>query len=426
MKNRLTIISLLFITGLFAQSGHLMQGVGAVNMSMGGASTAQPIDISGALKWNPAAISVFEGSTISLNVGLFMANPELSSTVPTPNGLMSGTSTDVKSNSIMPSLGFVYGKKDSKHSFGAFAFGVSGFGVDFPESTSNPINMPQSMGGFGNLTSNYMMLQTGLSYAYKLSKSVSIGVSPNFNIATLELKPNPTASPTIAGYPTTNNAMATGFGGQIGIFYQNEEGFKLGASYKTEQQFSNFEFENTYLDNSTSENSFKMNFPAVYSLGVGYSNSKVDLAFDFRQVEYSKTEGFQDYGWSATSAVKGFGWKDMQILSLGAQYKGIKKLPLRVGYTYNTNPIKPELAFFSTSATAVIQNAYQFGFGYEFSEKLTLNAVYHNAISDGSTEGPIYNPMLAGQNDSLGTVPNSKVSYKMDTSMLMLGISYKI
>lgn len=426
MKNRLTIISIFFITNLFAQSGHLMQGVGAVNMSMGGASTAQPIDISGALKWNPAAISVFEGRTISLNVGLLMANPEISSTVPAPNGPMSGTSTDVKSNSIMPSLGFVYGKKDSKHIFGAFAFGVSGFGVDFPESTTNPINMPQSMGGFGNLTSNYVMLQTGLSYAYKLSKSVSIGVSPNFNIATLELKPNPTANPTMAGYPTTNNAMATGFGGQIGIFYQNEEGFKLGASYKTEQQFSNFEFENTYLDNSRSENSFKMNFPAVYSLGVGYSNSKFDLAFDLRQVEYSKTEGFEEYGWSATGGVKGFGWKDMQVLSLGAQYKGIKKLPIRVGYTYNTNPIKPELAFFSASATAVIQNACQFGFGYEFSKKLTLNAVYHNATSDGSTEGPIYNPMLAGQTNPLGTVPNSKVSYKMDTSMLMLGISYKI
>lgn len=426
MKNRLTIILIFFITNFFAQSGHLMQGVGAVNMSMGGASTAQPIDISGALKWNPAAISAFEGSTISLNIGLFMANPELSSTVPTPNGPMSGKSTDVKSNSILPSLGFVYGRKDSKHIFGAFAFGVSGFGVDFPESTTNPINMPQSMGGFGNLTSNYMMLQTGLSYAYKISKSLSIGVSPNFNIATLELKPNPTANPTMAGYPTTNNALATGFGGQIGVFYQNEEGFKLGASYKSKQQFSNFEFENTYLDNSSSKNSFKMSFPAVYSLGVGYSNSKVDLAFDFRHVEYSKTEGFEDYGWSATGAVKGFGWKDMQVLSLGAQYKGIKKLPLRVGYTYNTNPIKPELAFFSNSATAVIQNACQFGFGYEFSEKLTLNAVYHNAKSDGSTEGPIYNPMLAGQNDSLGTVPNSKVSYKMDTSMLMLGISYKI
>jgi long-chain fatty acid transport protein len=86
-----------------------------------------------ALKWNPAAISVFEGRTISLSAGLFMANRKFLQPVPTPNGPMSGTSTDVKKSSIMPSLGFVYGKKDSKHTFGAFAFG-GGFGVDFPKA----------------------------------------------------------------------------------------------------------------------------------------------------------------------------------------------------------------------------------------------------------------------------------------------------
>ena len=33
---------------VYGQAGHVMQGVGAVNMSMGGAATAQPLDISGA------------------------------------------------------------------------------------------------------------------------------------------------------------------------------------------------------------------------------------------------------------------------------------------------------------------------------------------------------------------------------------------
>jgi long-chain fatty acid transport protein len=61
-------------------------------MSMGGLQRHNLL-ISRALKWNPAAISVFEGRTISLSAGLFMANPEISSTVPTPNGPMSGNST---------------------------------------------------------------------------------------------------------------------------------------------------------------------------------------------------------------------------------------------------------------------------------------------------------------------------------------------
>ena len=51
-------LSLLSLTG-FSQVGHVMQGVGAFNMSMGGAATGQALDISGALQWNPASISAF-------------------------------------------------------------------------------------------------------------------------------------------------------------------------------------------------------------------------------------------------------------------------------------------------------------------------------------------------------------------------------
>ena len=67
---------------MYAQSGHIMQGVGAVNMSMGGASTAQPLDISGTMQWNPAALSVFDTKEIKLDVGLFFSSPELSSSLP--------------------------------------------------------------------------------------------------------------------------------------------------------------------------------------------------------------------------------------------------------------------------------------------------------------------------------------------------------
>ena len=56
-KLSIQICLLLFSSYAIAQAGHIMQGVGAVNMSMGGASTAQPLDISGALQWNPASIS---------------------------------------------------------------------------------------------------------------------------------------------------------------------------------------------------------------------------------------------------------------------------------------------------------------------------------------------------------------------------------
>ena len=155
MKTKfLKLLVFLFSTAIYSQAGHIMQGVGSINMSMGGASTAQPLDISGALHWNPATISTFNENTFKFDIGMFFSSPELNSTVPEfdamgqPTGnFFSGTTKDDRGVSPMPALAMVWGNENSKHTFGASAFGISGFGVTFPENMSNPINMPQSMGG---------------------------------------------------------------------------------------------------------------------------------------------------------------------------------------------------------------------------------------------------------------------------------------
>jgi long-chain fatty acid transport protein len=438
----LQLIIFSFSAVMYSQAGHIMQGVGAVNMSMGGASTGQPLDISGAMQWNPAALSVFDSKIIKLDVGAFFSSPELSGSLPA--GMLgpgapgvSGTTKDDRGTSPMPALSMVWGKEGSKHTFGASAFGISGFGVTFPEEAnnplsptfnpmenSNPLNYPQAARGFGLIESDYMLLQVGLAWAYELSDKFSIGVQPNINYAALELAPNPTANPTAVGYPTTDKASALGFGAQFGVFYDSGFGLKLGASYKTAQKFSEFEFTNTYLDNSTAKNKFQMDYPAILSLGLGYSTNNVDLALDFRRVDYENTDGFSETGWTPTASVAGFGWENISILSAGLQYKGIKKLPLRFGYTYSSNPIPDEVTFFNIPATAVIKNAYQFGLSYVVSDSWKLDAVYHYGDSNGSKEGSVLSPDMISPSNPLGAIPGSSVSYQMRTSMVQLGISY--
>lgn len=431
-KLQFTSFLLLLSTFAFGQVGHVMQGVGSVNMSMGGAATAQPIDISGALQWNPAAISKFDETSMRFDLGLFFSSPELYSSVPEfdangqPTGnYYSGTTKDDRGVSPMPALAMVWGNENSKHTFGASLFGISGFGVTFPESTTNPINMPQSMGGFGRIESDYMLLQGGFTYAYEITEKLSFGLSPTINYASLKLLPNPTANPTSAGYPGTDRASAIGFGGQVGLFYGGNEGFKAGISYKTIQHFSDFKFENTYLDGSTSTNKFNMDYPAIFSVGLGYSAGDFDLALDYRLVDYENTDGFSDTGWTETASVRGFGWDNMNVISAGLQYKGIVKLPIRIGYTYSSVPIGNEVAFFNIPATAIIKNAFQVGVGYEVSENFTLDAVYHHGGSSEETAGPLCSPMMAENFPPYGAIPGSKVSYEMTTDLLMVGFSYK-
>ncbi|WP_282123884.1 OmpP1/FadL family transporter [Algibacter mikhailovii] len=438
--NLFNYVLLLFSTFAFSQAGHIMQGVGAINMSMGGAATAQPLDISGALQWNPASISSFDYQTIKLDVGLFSSSPELSSSF----GPLSGTTMDDRGTSIMPNIAYVWAKEGSKHTFGASAFGISGFGVTFPEDSnypqdilgnpnpnynpnqsSNPINFPQNAGGFGHIESDYMLLQVSLSYAYEITDKFSIGVQPNINYAALQLMPNPTANPSMtAGYPATNKASAIGYGAQFGLFYDSGFGLKLGASYKTTQKFQEFEFDNTYLDNSMATSKFQMDYPAILSFGLGYSVSDVDLALDFRRVDYENTDGFSKTGWTQTGSVSGFGWQNISILSAGLQYKGISKLPLRIGYTYSSNPIPEEVTFFNVPATAVIKNAFQFGLSYEVNSNWKIDGVYHYGDSGDATKGQMLSPFAVSPSNPLGKIAGSSISYDMTTSMIMLGVSY--
>jgi long-chain fatty acid transport protein len=216
-----------------------------------------------------------------------------------------------------------------------------------------------------------------------------------------------------------------GVGAQAGLFFKSKQGFKFGLSYKTEQSFNEFEFNNKYMDGSEAlDVKFKMNYPAIFSVGIGYSQKMFDFALDYRMVNYEKADGFAAKGWTSTASVAGFGWKDISIVSAGIQYKGINKFPIRAGYTFSSNPISSELAMFSVPATAVIKNAFQFGFGYEFNGKFTLNAVYHHGTSSGSTSGPLLSPMLITHSNPYGAIPGSNISYKMTTDMVMLGINY--
>ncbi len=141
-----------------------------------------------------------------------------------------------------------------------------------------------------------------------------------------------------------------------------------------------------------------------------YSAGQIDVALDFRRVMYEDTEGFEGRGWAfgdngfPTGAVKGFGWKNMSIISAGFQYKGISKLPLRLGYTYSSNPIDEDLAFFSTPATAIIKHAYQFGLSYEINDTWRLDSVYHYGTSGDATEGQILNPGQITPSNPLGAI----------------------
>lgn len=116
----------------------------------------------------------------------------------------------------------------------------------------------------------------------------------------------------------------------------------------------------------------------------------------------------------------------MTIFSAGLQYKILENLPVRIGYTSNTNPIKDELAFYSVSAPAVVTQAAQIGLGYTIG-KLDINAVYHKGFRGDGNKGTLLNPQMYNPNTNpTGVMSGSTISYDMETSMIQVTLSYKL
>lgn len=439
MKNLLNAIFVLAAFALQAQTGHVLQGAGAVNFSMGGAATAMPADVLGALQWNPASITAFDRSAAALSVAYFTAAPEVFAAAPNQQGgITSGTTKDEMGASPLPTLGAVFGKEDKPLAFGVSAFGISGFGVDYPETTDftnsnniNPLLVSQQQGGFGHLNSEYQLMQLGLTAAYEVTEGLSFGLAPTFNYATLLIQPVPIAAPDqLRGYPIGDRASALGFGFQAGVFYQTEIGLNFGLSYKSTQWFQDFEIEGKYLDGSAAAvTKFNMDYPSIISAGVAYTSEIFDVALDYRLLNYENTDGFSKTGWAIgsngfpTGAVAGFGWKNVNVIAAGVQLKFIEKVPIRLGYTYSSNPITEDNVFFSAAAPAVIENAVQVGFSYKIMDNFDISLAYHRGLTT-EVSGQLLNPFFITAENPLGKIPQSEIKSSMYTDVVLLGVSY--
>src|SRR5947209_19727657 len=75
------VTSALFANTASAQYGAILSGTGPVNLSMGGASTAAPLDASGAMYWNPATITGMKRSELDASATLLFPSTRVASTI---------------------------------------------------------------------------------------------------------------------------------------------------------------------------------------------------------------------------------------------------------------------------------------------------------------------------------------------------------
>jgi long-chain fatty acid transport protein len=219
-------------------------------------------------------------------------------------------------------------------------------------------------------------------------------------------------------YPEGRGARSFWGGGfQFGMYYIGEGGWHYGAAIKSPQWFEQFRFYTVDELGQSHTSTIAFTYPMVVSTGLAYSG--LDdwlLATDVRLFDYGNADGLRQSGFAPDGSLRGLGWSSVVAVSCGAQYRASEWLHVRMGYSYNQNPISDSDTGFNLASPGIIQHFLYCGASIPLSQRTFLSAAYVHGF-ENSISGPMQIPT--------GPVPRTLVASKASLDALTVGIAVK-
>ena len=203
-----------------------------------------------------------------------------------------------------------------------------------------------------------MIMKFAPTAAYQVNDWLSFGLALNVAYSTLDLR--------------GGNASNYGWGAQLGAIAKPHDQVSLGLTYITPQVVN---YRNVLdLDGSNTLDNLKLESPHTLGFGIAYEPMYKKLLFevDVKWLNWSGAEGYKD-----------FGWKDQVVAGVGAQYRPIPKLALRMGYNYGNNPLKGES--FSGLQPVSVQGKVMPQYYYQTFRIIGLPAITEHHVTFGAS-----------------------------------------
>jgi long-chain fatty acid transport protein len=379
--------------GAYATNGYFSHGYGMKAKGMAGVSTAMTDNaFFGA---NNPATAAFAGNRLDLGVDLF--SPHRKAT----NGWMESVGFDlafqgdseVESDSnffLVPEFGYNY-MYSPNLALGITVYGNGGMNTDYdaaykgPNAFGLPCNSTNLHGGCGTLGVDLMQLIIAPTIAYKIAPNHSLGISPllgyqRFEAKGLDLFGGLSQDP--SNLTNNDHDDSFGYGVRVGYYGQITPTFSIGAAYASKMAFEEFDdYKGLFAEGGD------FDIPENWNIGVSWqATPTLRLAADYQRINYSDVDSvgnpvsniggcmmMMDFeNCMGGNRGPGFGWDDIDIWKLGAEYKYSKEWTFRGGYSYSDNPISggkitnQEFGEVTLNmlAPAVIQHHVTLGFTY--------------------------------------------------------------
>jgi long-chain fatty acid transport protein len=296
-------------------------------------------------------------------------------------------------------------------------FGLIDGGVNFPGNVSTPIlapRIPPGYFGVGPIFSNLSILGITPMASLRLTDKLAVGGdpiitsgAPSFDPAFFA--PNAKTQFGLANFPAATNARTYwGAGFQVGLFYELNENWNFGFSYKSPIWQERWHFNAAAPNLVARRIGIQASFPEIFSWGFAYKGlPKTLIDVDLRYIDYANTSLF------GTKVIDGgLGWRSVFAVALGAQYQATERLTFRAGYLYNTNPIPAPLTLFNIQAPGIIQNTFCLGASYLITDNVNLSVAWMHGFRN-AIEGPIFQ------------IPGSSVRLDAQNDVLWMGFNVK-
>ena len=356
-----------FYSTAMATNGDNLIGIGPISRAMGGVGVAAPQDAISAIFANPAAMCFgpyCPGSEATFAGTYF--DPKVKSKIDLSKMGFGSASEKSQTNAfVSPAIGITAPITD-KLRFGIGAYGVSGMGVDYRDTS--PV--------YQNLYSQFQVMKFAPNIAYLITPDLSVGASVSLDYANLDLGSG--GSPSYA------------LGLQLGVLYHLGM-FNFGLSYITPQETKHervFDF-----DGNGTLDTLNLESPNTVMFGVSMAPSYAWLIeFDTKW-----------YNWAGATGYEDFDWQNQWVFALGVQYRPISPLAIRAGFNYAKQPVNEHNGFNPMGTTnvqgmnvqnlnyeifravgfpAIAQTHLTFGVGYDITRTLVVNLSYMHSFEE--------------------------------------------
>ncbi|MDH3901269.1 MAG: outer membrane protein transport protein, partial [Gammaproteobacteria bacterium] len=299
---------------------------------------------------------------------------------------------------------------DERSTLGIALAGQGGMNTEYDKATfanfAAPPGSPQNPTGAFTATEptgvDLAQLSLGLTYARELGGVAglgitrqSIGITPILAAQRFKARGlQPFRALSVSPDKVTNNGYDYSWGAGVRAGWLGsllDDRLNVGISYQSKLWMTDLDdYEGLFAKGG------EFDIPAVFNFGLAFLlTPELTLVADFKRIFYDDIDALSNpndvsFGQLIANPDKrlggddglGFGWEDINVYSIGLQYRASDKLTLRAGFSDADEPWKDVNTLFNVLAPATVEKHASLGATYRLDKRSRVSFAYTHAFEN--------------------------------------------